>query len=79
MDALTVATFAPRRSVSRSDALAHANHRVALLRLVLRGARERRLSIDQHTYAAEQLSSIGRMVGAWLRAESLPPTAQGAP
>ena len=71
MDALTVATFAPRHSPMRSDALATANHRIALLRRVLRGARERRLlSVDPHTYAAEQLTVLGRRVGAWSRAES---------
>jgi len=53
MDQLLRATYASKQSVERLAALAAANQRVALLRLLLRGARERRhISIDQHDFAA---------------------------
>lgn len=62
------ATYAERESGRRRDALSEANEHIALLRLLLRGARERRyLSIDQHEHAAERVVEIGRRVGAWLK------------
>lgn len=68
LDAYLRATYAPKRSGEAAQALAQANHRLALLRLLLRGARERRyLSIEQHEHVAERLTELGRMTGAWLR------------
>jgi hypothetical protein len=69
LDHLTRAAWLPARSAESLAALREANHRIAFARLLLRGMRERAyLSVDQHAYAAEALESIGRMVGAWLRA-----------
>ncbi len=70
LDALLEATYARASSAGpRADALGRANQRLALLRLLLRGARERRyLSIAQHDHAVEQLGELGRMIGGWLRA-----------
>lgn len=66
LDQLTRASFTPRREAQHGLALREANHRVAFLRLLLRGARERRfLSPAQHTFASERLEAIGRGVGAW--------------
>lgn len=71
LDHLTRAAWLPARSAESLAALREANHRIAFARLLLRGMRERAyLSVDQHAYAAEELESIGRMVGAWLRAQS---------
>jgi hypothetical protein len=68
LDALLEATYAPRASTRRRDALVRANQRLALLRLLLRGARDRRyLSISQHDHVIEQLGELGRMIGGWLR------------
>ena len=73
LDALVVASYAPPGS-DRTAALHRANHRVALLRLLVRGARERHhLSIPQYEYAAEQLADLGRMIGGWLRHTRPPP------
>ena len=68
LDALLEAAYAPRGSPATAIALERANQRLALLRLLLRGARERRyLSIDQHNHAIERLSEVGKMVGGWLK------------
>ncbi len=68
LDALLVAAYAPRASDDHVRALRSANQRVALLRFLLRGLRDRKhLSLDQHAYAAERLDTIGRMTGAWRR------------
>jgi hypothetical protein len=68
LDALLDATYAPRGDSRRRDALIRANQRLELLRLPLRGARDRRyLSISQHDHAIEQLGELGRMIGGWLR------------
>jgi len=43
------------------------------LRLLLRGARERRyLSTGQHDHAIEGLGELGRMIGGWLRSSLAP-------
>ena len=66
--ALLRATYAPRDSAYASDALTFANERLALLRLLVRGARDRRyLAIAQHEHAAERMAQLGRMIGAWLK------------
>jgi hypothetical protein len=68
LEALLAATYAPARSAEAARALADANRRLALLRLLLRGARERRyVSVAQHEHAAERLAELGRMVGGWAR------------
>ena len=74
LDAFLRATYAPSRSPEATAALTSANQRLALLRLLLRGARERRyLSIAQHKHAVERLAELGRMTGAWLRRLAPPP------
>jgi hypothetical protein len=68
LDAYLCATYAPARSEEGGRALVRANQRLALLRLLLRGARERRyLSVAQHEHVAECLAELGRMTGAWLK------------
>lgn len=69
LDALTTASWAPRDSPEARAALTAANTRVAFLRLLLRGMRERAyLSTAQHEHVAALNERVGRMVGAWLRA-----------
>lgn len=68
LDALTRAHYG--RGEVRRAMLDEANARVALLRLLVRGARElRRISPDQHAHASERLDAIGRQVGAWRRSD----------
>jgi hypothetical protein len=71
VDTLLQATYAPRSSPTRRDALARANQRIAFLRILLRGARERHyLSVDQSEHATKLLLGLGGRVGAWLREAS---------
>lgn len=73
MECLVRATYAKRGSPSRTDALAQANVHIAMLRLLVRGCRERRhLSVSQYDHASERLVELGRMVGGWLRAAGAP-------
>jgi hypothetical protein len=66
LEALTRAQYA--RGTTRLTHLEDANARVALLRLLVRGARElHRLSPGQHEHASVALDTIGRQVGAWRR------------
>jgi hypothetical protein len=75
LDLYLRATYAPQQSGEAALALGQANQRLALLRLLLRGARERRyLSIAQHEHAMERLVEIGRMTGAWLRNRAAKPS-----
>ena len=68
LDAYLQAAYAPRSSPEATAALGRANQRLALLRLLLRGARERRyLSIAQHDHAIERFAELGKMTGGWLR------------
>ena len=54
LDALIIATYALRGSERRRDALADAQRHLAMLRLLLRGAREQRhLSLAQHDHAVD--------------------------
>jgi hypothetical protein len=70
LDALVVASFSERGSAARREALERSRHRVGLLRLLVRGARERKyLSPAQHEFAAERLATLGRMVAGWTRWE----------
>ena len=65
---LVLASYAKRRSERQRRALEQASDRVALLRLLLRGARERRyLSIGQHEHVMSRLVELGRMLGGWKR------------
>ncbi|MBN1610950.1 MAG: four helix bundle protein [Polyangiaceae bacterium] len=72
LDALAAtaeAAYLPRgeRRVLELEA---ANRRLTIVRLLLRGARERRyLSVGQHEHAMRLLESWGRQLGGWLRAE----------
>lgn len=62
------AAYAPRSE--RETLLGFVNRRLSLLRILLRGARDRRhLSIDQHEHAMVLVDTWGRLVGGWLRAE----------
>lgn len=67
--AVTEATYTPR-GPARTERLVTANRRLAVLRILLRAARERRyLSIAQHEHALRLVDTWGRQVGGWLRAE----------
>lgn len=69
MASLVRATYAKRGSATRGSALAEANVDVAVLRLLVRGCRERKLlSVSQYDHATEQLVTLGKGIGAWLRA-----------
>lgn len=72
LDALTAtaeAAYLPR-GARRVAELEAANRRLTLVRLLLRGARERRyLSVGQHEHAMRLLDAWGRQLGGWLRAE----------
>lgn len=69
MASLVRATYAKRGSDDRAEALAEANVHVAMLRLLTRGCRERKLlSVSQYEHAAEHLVALGRMIGGWQRA-----------
>jgi hypothetical protein len=66
MDALLCAAYEPRGSDARVAYLRTANQRIALLRYLTRGMRERRqLSLEQHAHVATKLDAIGKMIGAW--------------
>jgi len=68
LDALLAAAYAPRGSPELLEATARAAQRTALLRHLLRGARERRyLAASHHDYAIEKLAELGRMIGGWRR------------
>ena len=68
LDHLTRAAFVARDDPAFAALLREANHRVAFLRLLLRGAFERRyLAADPYQHAATQLEAVGRMIGGWLR------------
>ena len=68
LDQVTRAAYAERTGQVRRVALSEANHRLAFLRLLLRGARDRRhLSLNQHAFAMEAVVAVGKGVGAWLK------------
>lgn len=70
LDALVRASYAPRASGARLDALERGRHRVAMLTLLLRGARERRhISVDQHEHAMKAAVALGKMISGWVRYE----------
>jgi hypothetical protein len=69
LGATAEAAYLPR-GPRRVAELETANRRLTLVRLLLRGARERRyVSIGQHEHAMRLLDSWGRQLGGWLRAE----------
>ena len=71
LDALVTASLSARGSDARRDALERARHRVAFLRVLVRGARERGyLAPSQHLFASEKLALIGKMVAGWIRHEA---------
>ena len=76
LDALvgtTEATYLPRGPV-RLDRLRAVNRSLAVARILLRGARDRRyLGLDQHEHAMGLIDAWGRQVGGWLRAEQRSP------
>jgi hypothetical protein len=72
LDALTATVEAAylKPGGRRVGCLELANRRLALARLLLRGARERRyVSIAQHEHAIGLVDVWGRQLGGWLRAE----------
>ena len=72
LDALTAtvqASYLPRGD-ERIARLREANRALSVLRILLRGARDRRhLSIAQHEHAMRRVDDGGRQVGGWLRAD----------
>ncbi|MBI4705673.1 MAG: four helix bundle protein [Deltaproteobacteria bacterium] len=72
LDALADTTEAAvlPRGQAREARLCAANRALTLLRILLRGARDRRyLSVGQHEHAMRLVDDWGRQVGGWLRAE----------
>jgi hypothetical protein len=75
LDGLVAATFAPHGSARRVEALEVASHRLTMLQLSLRAARQRRyLAVDPHERANAECAEIARMTAAWLRRERAPST-----
>ena len=73
ISALTEAAYSPA-GPARVELLGFANRRLALLRILLRGARDRRhLSIRQHEHAMRLVDGVGRQVGGWLKRERSAP------
>jgi hypothetical protein len=67
--ATTDATYLPRGE-ARTSVLRHASRRLTVLRILLRGARDRRhLSTAQHEHAMRLVDDWGRQIGGWLRSE----------
>ena len=68
LDLLLSAAYEPKSSAHRPEYLRRANQRLAFLRFLLRGLRDRRhLSLDQHAHAVGMVDALGRQVGAWAR------------
>jgi len=73
VDALVAATYAPRAGDQRAAELVRANRRLALLKLLVRGACDRHyLSRDQGAFAAGRTAELGRMIGGWLKGATGP-------
>jgi hypothetical protein len=70
LDALTgtaEAVYLPRGR-DRVVCLEHVSRRLLMVRLLLRGARDRRyMGVDQHEHAMALVDAWGRQVGGWLR------------
>jgi len=72
LNALVATTEAVYRPAGpqRSSRLEDVNRALAVTRISLRGAGDRRhLSVAQHEYVMEQVDLWGRQIGGWLRAE----------
>jgi hypothetical protein len=66
--ALTEATFLPR-GPRRLERMHDAQRALTVLRILLRGARDRRyLSVGQHEHAMRLFDDVGRQLGGWVRA-----------
>ncbi len=73
--ATTEAVYLPRGG-ERRERLRHVSRRLVLVRILLRGARDRRyLGVDQHEHAMRLFDVWGRQVGGWMRAEAPKPEA----
>ena len=58
------------RGSARAPRLIDANRALTLVRILLRGARDRRhLSVAQHEHAMRLIDGWGRQLGGWLRSE----------
>lgn len=69
LTATTVASVSPR-GPAREAQLRLANRSLTVLRILARGARERRyMSIAQHEHGMRLVDDWGRQLGGWLRAE----------
>ena len=76
LTATTDAVYLPRGG-ERRECLRHVSRRLVLVRLLLRGSRDRRyLGVDQHEHAMRLIDTWGRQVGGWLRAEMTKPEAR---
>ena len=61
------------RGSARAIRLMDANRALTLVRILLRGARDRRhLSVAQHEHAMRLIDGWGRQLGGWLRSERGP-------
>ena len=71
LDSLTATTEATYLSANdRIASLYLVNRKLTLLRILLRGARERKyLSVGQHEYLLPRVDQWGKQIGTWLRAE----------
>ncbi|HQP39722.1 MAG TPA: four helix bundle protein [Polyangiaceae bacterium] len=72
LDALTATTEAAYlpRGLARVARLDCANRSLTVLRILLRGARDRKhLSVEQHEHVMNLVDDWGRQIGGWLRAE----------
>jgi hypothetical protein len=68
--ATTEACFLPR-GPKRAELLMGASRSLTVLRILLRGARDRRyLAIGQHEHAMRLVDDWGRQLGGWLRHET---------
>lgn len=79
LDALvaTIEASLVRRGSSRIERLNDANRALTLLRILLRGARDRKhLSVSQHEHVMREIDGWGRQLGGLLRSER---TAAGTP
>lgn len=70
LELLVQAAYESRASQERPRMLRDANRKIAFVRVMLRGVRERKyITPSQHAYVVEQLDTLGRMVGGWLSKE----------
>ncbi len=66
LELLVEAAYAPKQR--KAELLAQVNLELAVLRWLVRMAKERTLlSVRQYEYACERLTECGRMAGGWLK------------